>query len=152
MHQRVCRAWEGAEQSNLGPMGPGQLRTCLSLEIGQGHPQLCGEAWPSRQNPLPSALPYPGLTTHLAQPGPTVANRLTQPQLSQQLQGNFSSPWWMETFRKPAWSAHRRWSVSSPACLLSLPFFTSGRVKRPGQSRRATWSSYTCSCLRARPT
>lgn len=33
---------KGAEQSNLGPIGPGQFRPCLGLEIGQqGHPQLC---------------------------------------------------------------------------------------------------------------
>lgn len=65
------RQQKGTEQSALGPIRPGRFRTCLDLEVGQGHPRLRGEAWPARQNPMPSTLPYPDLPTHLAQSWPS---------------------------------------------------------------------------------
>lgn len=64
----------------------GQFRTHLGLEVGRGRPWLRAKAQPSRQNPMPSALPYSGLATHLAQPATTIGNHLalgqSQPSLN----------------------------------------------------------------------
>lgn len=150
----------GAKQNNWGPMEPGQFRTSLGLEVGQEHPWLCGEARPSRQNPLPSALPYPGLATHLAQPATTIGDHLAleavsdQPQLSQLSTGSISSPQQMVTFRAANVECTRE-VFGQLTCLPSIPFFLSspsGRVKRSSQSSRATWSSHPCPCLCSSPT
>lgn len=159
MHERGCHAAQGCRTEQFGPYGTRTVQAPSGPGGWTGTSLAVWEGLAFRQNPLPSALPYPGLAIHLAQPVTTRGNHLaleavSAPQLSQVINGSISSPHQMVIFR--AASVECTWEVFSQlTCLPSSPFFLSspsGRVKSSSQSSRATWSSHLCPCLRLRPT
>lgn len=144
IHERVRHAWEGHRADQLGPLGPGPVwvwrldKDTLSCMGGL------------TLNPFP--LLCPGLVTCFSYPGATVTNHLAlqavsaQPQPPQLLTESISSLCGWSHPEKPPWTKlHTRAVFSQLTCLPFIPLFLSSsaeRVKRPGQSSRATWSSH----------
>lgn len=144
----------------MGPVGPAPVwawrwdRDTLSCV---GRPGLLDKT------PFPLPCPtYSALATHSPHhPGATVTNHLAPeaglspasplPAIDQKQQ----QPAVDGDIQRSQRGKGTREAFIQLTCLSSVPLFRSspsGRVKRPGQSSRATWSSHPCLCLHASPT